>query len=196
MVKTVTPFSTRAREGATDSPLGDYVDVDQAITSIASAGFYDENGKLTGNVSSDRAFVVDPIVTGLPNGAAFLSPQFESHQYIDMTGFSDLFFAINPSRAGNYAITAVMGIETDSFANLTPVNAASNLIGVSAADSTASQNQNMNNLFIDTDEALTADVWNIFIIQDRLRGQKLLQFKITNSSGGDTNYTFASMRVV
>jgi hypothetical protein len=54
MVKTVTPFSSRAKEGATDSPLGDFVEVKQAITSTASAGFYDENGKLTGNISTDR----------------------------------------------------------------------------------------------------------------------------------------------
>ena len=44
MVKTVTPFSSRAKEGATDSPLGDFVEVKQAITSTASAGFYDMTG--------------------------------------------------------------------------------------------------------------------------------------------------------
>ena len=49
MVKTITPFSTRAKEGATDSPLGDFVSVDQQIVSTADAGFYDSNtGKLTG----------------------------------------------------------------------------------------------------------------------------------------------------
>jgi len=192
MVKTVTPFSTRAREGATDSPLGDYVDVDQAITSIASAGFYDENGKLTGNVSSDRAFVIDPIVEAIPNGVAFLVPQLGSHQYIDMTGYNDLFIAINPSRAGNYAITAVMGTEGQSFANLTPVNAASPLRG--RAMNMASVRAD--DLFSDPAEVLVADVWNIIWIESVLSNQKNMQFLITNNSGGDTNYTFASMRVV
>jgi len=189
MVKTVTPFSTRAREGATDSPLGDYVDVDQAITSIASAGFYDENGKLTGNVSSDRAFTVDPIVEAIPNGVAFLVPQLGSHQYIDMTGFNSLFIAINPSRAGNYAIEAVMGTEGKSFANLTPVDAASSILTNEDVSAT------LESAFKDTAQSLTADVWNIFHIQ-RLANQKNMQFLITNNSGGDTNYTFASMRVV
>jgi len=192
MVKTVTPFSTRAREGATDSPLGDYVDVDQAITSIASAGFYDENGKLTGNVSSDRAFIVDPIVEAIPNGVAFLVPQLGSHQYIDMTGFNDIFIAINPSRAGNYAIEAVMGLEGQGFSNLIPVNAATLLKGNVYSDTTSV----VDALFQDNTESLTADVWNIFVIQGRLSSQKNMQFKITNNSGGDTNYTFASMRVV
>ena len=43
MVRTITPFSTRAKEGATDSPLGDFVNVDQAIVSTADVGFYDSN---------------------------------------------------------------------------------------------------------------------------------------------------------
>ena len=33
----------------------------------------------------------------------------------------------------------------------------------------------------------TADVWNIFYIQGRLADQKLLQFKITNNSGGSSD---------
>ena len=57
MVKTITPFSTRAKEGATDSPLGDFVSVDQQIVSTADAGFYDSNtGKLTGIKASDKRF--------------------------------------------------------------------------------------------------------------------------------------------
>jgi len=191
MVKTVTPFSTRAREGATDSPLGDYVDVDQAITSIASAGFYDENGKLTGNVSSDRGFTVDPIFAGIPNGAAILTPQLGDHQFIDMTGFNDLFIAIKPSASGNVAIEAVMGTEERPFANLTPVNAAAGLRGL-----TISNGAPLDLLFTDSAEALTGEVWNIYVIQAQLKGQKNLQFKITNNMGGNRNFTFAYMRVV
>jgi len=59
MVKTITPFSTRAKEGATDSPLGDFVNVEQSIVSTADVGFYDQNtGKLTGVQASDKLFTI------------------------------------------------------------------------------------------------------------------------------------------
>jgi hypothetical protein len=54
----------------------------------------------------------------------------------------------------------------------------------------------MNDIIYDTSEALTADVWNIFDIPDRLKGQKILQFSITNNSGGPSNIQFAALRVV
>ena len=54
----------------------------------------------------------------------------------------------------------------------------------------------MNNLYVDTAETLVADVWNIFMIESRLANQKLLQFRITNNSGGPSNIQFATLRVV
>ena len=50
--------------------------------------------------------------------------------------------------------------------------------------------------FSDSAEALTADVWNIFMIQERLANQKVLQFKITNNSGGEADIECAFMRLV
>jgi len=193
MVKTVTPFSTRAKEGATDSPLGDFVEVPQTITSTANAGFYDTTGKLRGIQSSDKLFVIDAPFEGIPNGATILSPQLENHEYIDMTGFNNLFFAINPSRAGNYAIEAVMAPSTYSFANLTPLNAASALRGCVPANAAT---PDMDLLFSDGAESLTADVWNIYVIQGQLANQKMLQFTITNNSGGNSTFSVAFMRVI
>ena len=43
-----------------------------------------------------------------------------------MTGFSSLFIAIKPTNGGNYAVKAVMGPDTVSFANLNPVKSCCN----------------------------------------------------------------------
>ena len=86
-----------------------------------------------------------------------------------------------------------MAPDTNAYANLTPVNAAATLQGaVDDVDSSGG----IIPLFSQSAEALTADVWNIFMIGSRLRNQKLLQFKITNNSGAESNIEFASLRVV
>jgi len=193
MVKAITPFSTRAKEGATDAPLGDFVTVDQTITSTANAGFYDKNtGKFEGVLGSDKLFVIDAVHEAVPNTGEVLSPQ-ATPDYIDMTGFNNLFLAIKPTNAGNYAIQAVMGPATNTFSNLSPVNSASLLMfngGSRSVDLTFSAILN------DGAESLTADVWNIYSLQSRAKGQKLLQFKIVNNSGGESDIEFAYMRVV
>jgi hypothetical protein len=193
MVKTITPFSTRAKEGATDSPLGDFVTVESNIQSTADVGFYDENGKLTGHKSSDREFSLYQLDSAIPNGQAIISPsEIISGQWpLDMTGFNDLQIAIKPSRGGNYAIEAIMGPDTLSYAGLTPINPASALRG-----NTSEYPVQMVTLLLDSADSLTADVWNIFMVKDTLRNQKLLQFKITNNAGGDSNIETNFMRLV
>jgi len=192
MVKTITPFSTRAKEGATDSPLGDFVTVDQTITSTANAGFFDKNtGKFEGVLGSDKLFTIDATHEATPNTGVVLSPQ-ATPQYIDMTGFSDLFIAIKPSNGGNVAITAIMGPNDISFANLTPINPAITL----KSSTLQGANPTLDNIIVDSAESLTVDVWNIFPIYGRLKDQKLLQFSITNNSGGESDIDFAYMRVV
>lgn len=192
MVKAITPFSTRAKEGATDAPLGDFVVVDQTITPTAKAGFFDKNtGKLEGVIGSDKLFTVDATHEAVPNGATVLSPQ-ATPQYIDMTGFNQVQIAIKPSTAGNVAITAVMGPADNTYTNLTPVNPAATLYG------NVGQNnpQDFTLLFSEDAQSLTADVWNIFTITNNLSNQKLLQFKIVNNSGAESDIEFAYMRVV
>jgi len=194
MVKTVTPFSSRAKEGATDSPLGDFVEVPQTITSTASAGFYDENGKLTGNNSTDRQWRGFDIHSAIPNGQTVLVPAgttADNPDHINMIGFRDLFIAIKPSNGGNYSITAVMGPSTNTFMGLGPVAAARALRGTTVTTPTA-----LVSALVDSAEDCQSDLWNIFSIQTVLANQNNLQFMITNNSGGNSDIEFAYLRVV
>ena len=86
-----------------------------------------------------------------------------------------------------------MGPADVNFANLNPVNAATTLRGALYATTPSSDCED---LFVDSAESLTADVWNIFLISRLLAGQKLLQFKITNNSGGISTIETAFMRLV
>ena len=109
-----------------------------------------------------------------------------------MTGFTDIFIAIKPTRAGSVAIKAVMGPDTNRFANLSPVNSGENLRG-----STTNNPNQVSNLFSDSDEVLTADVWNIIHIgQQELANQKNMQFKVTNNAGGDSDLQIGFLRTV
>ena len=85
-----------------------------------------------------------------------------------------------------------MGPDTDSYANLSPVNAAATLRGASRPDSSS-----IDKILDDAAESLTADVWNIFIIgSSKLANQKLLQFKITNNTGGSSDIEVMYLRSV
>jgi len=195
MVKTITPFSTRAKEGATDSPLGDFVNVDQSIVSTADVGFYDlDTGKLTGVRASDKVFGNIQLDSQVANGAAIITPSKNADGTwpLDMTGYRDIQIAIRPTNGGNYAIQAVMGPGDLSFGGLTPVDAASILLGNILPDVTS----DFAYLFNDSAQSLTADVWNIFYLAGNVANQKLLQFKITNNSGGISDIETAFMRVV
>ena len=108
-----------------------------------------------------------------------------------MSGYTDLFIAINPSNGGNYEIEAVMG--TGSFANLSPVNQGGRLFGSSVLNNAG---DDFSELLVDGAQALTVDVWNIFYIKDSMKDQKLLQFKMVNNSGGASTIQTAFMRLV
>ena len=189
--KEYAPWSRETEDGLITSAVDSHVRVSQDVVPALNVGTIDKlTGKWQGAQVSDSNFLVDPTHEAVANGAAVLSPQRSDHEYIDMTGFNDLFIAIKPSNGGDIALCAVMGPDTYPYANLSPVNAASNLKGIDTLT------DNMKNLFSDSAEALTADVWNIFNLQGRLSNQKLLQFTITNNSGGPSNIQFASLRVV
>jgi len=191
--KVYAPYSTTG-EQVGQTPVEGYVDVKQEITPILLTGELGKDGEWSGVTVSDKTFTIDAEHLAIPNGASVLSPQTANADFINMTGFNDLFIAIKPTGGGNVAITAVMGPETNTFANLTPVDPASTLRG---APSYYPQSANIvDNLFIDTAETLTDSVWNIISITKILAGQKNLQFKITNGSGGNRDYQFAYMRVV
>ena len=187
------PWSAETAQGIKTDPVDSNIKVRQEVVPAITVGTVNAlTGEWTGVIESDTAFLIDPTFEAVANGAAILAPQRSDHEYIDMTGFSDLFIAINPSASGNYAITSVMSPSTYSFANLTPVNAAAYLRGNAAQASP----DDFENIFQEGAQGMTADVWNIFSINGILRNWKLLQFQITNNTGGPANIQFASLRVV
>ena len=189
--KVYAPYSTTG-EQVGQTPVEGYVDVKQEITPIILTGELGKDGEWSGVTVSDKTFTIDAEHLAVANLATVLVPQSQP-DYINMTDFGDLFIAIKPSNGGAFALQAVMGPSTNNFANLNPVNAASQLRGIL---STVDDQGACDALFNDAAEALTADVWNIYYIGSRLKNQKLLQFKITNNSGGASDIQFASLRVV
>jgi len=188
------PWSAETAQGIKTDPVDSNIKVRQEVVPAITVGTVNAlTGEWTGVIESDTAFLIDPTHEAVANGAAVLSPQKSDHEYIDMTGYSDIFIAIKVSQGGNYTLDAVMGPNTYSFANLTPVDSASSLRGCFNG---IGSEHDVEALFSDTVESLTADVWEIFIIEGRLSNQKLLQFLITNNSGSPSNIQFAALRVV
>ena len=194
--KVYAPYSTTG-EQVGQTPLTGYVDVAQAIYPAVNTGQVSTDGEWSGVVVSDKVFTIDTAHENVPNSAEVLVPQKANADFIDMTGYSRIFIAILPSQTGNMAIQAIMGPDTNTFANLTPLNAAALLKG---SNPSATGNAT-SDLFNDTAEALTANVWNIFVIggnttTGELAGQKNMQFKITNNTGNTSDIVFAYMRMV
>jgi len=184
------PWSLTRKAGVQSATVNGDIEVPQFIQPVLDTGFVDEEGNWKGVKSSDEQFLIDAPHLAVANAGEVLSPQV-TPDYIDMTGFNDLFIAIMPTQTGNYGITAVMGPASNSFANLSPIKAGAYLKG------TPGNQTDLEDLFSDSAQALTADVWNIFaIIRHRLSNQKVLQFMITNNSGSESDITFAYLRVV
>jgi len=190
--KSNSPWGSSYKEGLPSTAVNDSIEVDQLLIPSVNTGNIDvQTGQWEGITLSDKNFTIDTTHASVAAGATVLSPQ-ATPDYIDMTGFTDLIFAIKPTRAGNVATTAVMGPAHNAYTNLAPVDAASTLKG-SINDSGAPA---ISNILLDGGEVLVANVWNIFYIGDRVRGQKLMQFSIVNNSGGVSDITFAYLRVV
>ena len=188
--KAIAPWSTERLQGIESATVDSNIETPQYLQPVVNTGVINKNGNWIGNVTSDRTFTIYATHEGIANGGATLSPQAQP-DFIDMTGFKDIFIAILNTNGGNFAIDAVMGPDTNTFANLTPVKAGYTLKGNMPQGTTS----DFENLFIDSAESLVADVWNIFVIGENLRDQKNLQFKITNNSGAESDITFAYLRV-
>jgi len=189
--KSNSPWGSSYKEGLPSTAVNDTVDIDQNVRATINTGVIDvATGQWQGIRLSDEQFLIDAKHEGIATTTAILSPQAQPN-FIDMTGYSDLFIALLVTNGGNYKIEAVMGPTTNYFANLTPVNAASFLRGANLDVEPA----DVDDLFRDAAEALTADVWNIFYLRNMLKGQKNMQFMITNNSGGFADMTFAYMRL-
>jgi len=189
--KAYAPFSLTSEAGVAQTPLEGYIDVDQQIYPIVNTGTVNENGKWSGVKSSDDEFFAITKHVNVANAGETLSPDTGDTNFIDMTGFNDLFLAIKPTRTGSYQIRAVMGPDTERFANLSPVNP-----GVGLRGSYNNASAAIVDLLVDSSETLTADVWNINVIGNRLKNQKLMQLMITNDSGGTSTIEVAFMRIV
>ena len=185
--KAIAPWSTERLQGIESATVDSNIETPQYLQPVVHTGVINKDGNWIGNVTSDRLFTIDATHEGIANGGATLSPQAQPDR-IDMAGYSSLFVAIKPSNSGNFKIESVMGPDTNTFANLTPVNAASGLKKINVG-------QNAFALAVDDSAEALAAVWNIFVIYDVLAGQKNLQFKITNNSGAESDITFAYLRV-
>jgi hypothetical protein len=183
------PWSLTREAGVESATVDGTIQVPQYVYPNLDTGFIDEKGVWQGRKSNDRSFIGITKAEGVANGADVLFPDTNQFPAIDMTGFKDIFIAIKPSNGGNYGIVAVMGPDTLSFANLSPVNAATTLR--ICEDQTATIESAVN----DSAETL-ANAWNIFNIQGRVSNQKNLQFKFTNNSGGSSDLEFGFMRLV
>jgi len=188
------PWSLTRKAGVQSATVDGNIKVPQYCQPTLNTGFVDEKGDWKGVKSSDEQFFAFTKDVAIPNTAEILTPseRADGSWPLDMTGYRDLTIAIKPTNGGNYAIEAVMAPDTLSYANLRPINPAATL---RRSDPNHSP-PDLENAFVDSAEALTADVWNIFMIYSSLKNQKVLQFKITNNSGGDANIECAFMRIV
>ena len=192
MAKDFAPWSAETAQGIKTDPVDSNIDVKQQVVPALTVGTINaKTGEWTGVLESDTAFLIDATHEAVANGATVLSPQAQPDR-IDMTGYSDIFIAITPSNGGDIAIKAVMGPNTNYFANLEPVEAAATLEG----NIGQTNPQDVTTLFDENATSLTADVWNIFVIQHNLANQKNMQFSIVNNSGGNSNIQFAYLRIV
>jgi hypothetical protein len=191
------PWSLAREAGVESATVDGTIEVPQYVQPTLSTGFVDEKGDWKGSKSNDKDFIALQTDEAIANGGTILTPGVnpDGTWPLDMTGYTDLFLAIKPTNGGNYAIEAVMGPDSNSFANLSPVDAAAGLKWTWPVD-TAGQVTVFQPALSDTSEAMTADVWNIFAIVGRLANQKLLQFKITNNSGDISTIETAFMRIV
>ena len=187
------PWSLTREAGVESATVDGTIQVPQYVYPNLDTGFIDEKGVWQGRKSDDRGFIGITTALAVANGAAVLFPDTNEFPSIDMGGFCDIFIALKPTNGGTYNILAVMGPDTETFANLQPVNAAASLRVQNEAYDGGSP------AFADVcndNESFTADVWNIFSIPRRCENQKNLQFKITNSSGGSSDIEFGFMRLV
>ena len=185
------PWSLAREAGIESATVDGTIEVPQYVQPVLDTGFVDEKGDWKGAKSSDKDFIALQTDLGIANGGNFITPgqNPDGTWPLDMTGYSDLFLAIKPTNGGNYAVTAIMGPADVSFANLSPVNAAATLKG-------AIRRNDFDTALVDSADSMTADVWNIFIIQDQLKHWKTLQFNIVNNSGGSSDIETAFMRLV
>ena len=191
--KVYAPFSLTSEAGVAQTPVEGYIDVNQTIYPTVNTGTINENGTWVGVKASDKEFIGLSKAEAIANGGDVLFPETATRDHIDMTGFTNLMIAIKPTVSGNYRISALMGPNTNRFANLEPVNAGAILRGAGFDG----RNVTVFEALVDDGvEALTANVWNIFMIGIMLQSQKNLRIFLTNNSGSQADIEFGFMRLI
>lgn len=190
--RTNSPWGSSYKEGLPSRAVDSNVNVDQNVRATITTGVIDvATGQWQGITVTDPQMIPGATAEGIANTGDVLFPGTANAENIDMTGYTDIFIAFKVTNGGNYAISAVQGNDTQGgFGGLTPLAAARALRG------TRNEGQVISDLLIDTADELHTDGWNIFFIGGNLRGQKNMQFKVTNNSGGISTIEFAFMRVV
>jgi hypothetical protein len=190
--RTNSPWGSSYKEGLPSRAVDSNVNVDQNVRATITTGVIDvATGQWQGITVSDPQMIPGATAEGIANTGDVLFPGTANAENIDMTGYSDIFIALKPTNGGNYAISAVQGNDTQGgFAGLTPLASARTLRGNRA------EGQIISDALIDSAEDCQSDLWNVFFIGANLRGQKNMQFKVTNNSGGISTIEFAFMRVV
>ena len=192
--KSNSPWGSSYKEGLPSTAVNDTVDIDQNVRATITTGVIDvATGQWQGITVNDAQMIPGATAEAIPNSGTALFPGTADAPSIDMTGYSDIFIAFKPNNGGDCVLEAVMGPVEVPFGGLTPVNAAVLLKG---DRSYASTGTGLQDLFKDTSETLTADVWNIFVITNTLANQANLQIKLTNTNMTDSNIEFAFMRMV
>ena len=189
--KAYAPFSLTSEAGVAQTPVEGYIDVNQVIYPTVNTGTVNENGKWVGVKASDDEFLGLQTVEAIADGSAVLFPDTQQIQSIDMVGFTDIFIALKSTNTGSVAVRAVSGPDTQPFANIV-VSPAITYKG-NYNDGTLGFEESL----VDTNENLSvANEFFVFMIQNRCRNYRNLQFQITNNQGAPSDLTFGFLRMI
>jgi hypothetical protein len=186
------PWSLTREAGVESATVDGTIQVPQYVYPNLDTGFIDEKGVWQGRKSSDRDFIGFTKAEGVANTGEVLFPDTNNFPRINMKGYRNIVLGVRVSRTGNYATRAVMGPDTQPYANLSPVNAASPILN----NIDGGPKDAWTDAFNDSSQEFTQDVWNIYPIYDVLVDQENMQFKMTNNSGGTSDMEFAFMRLL
>ena len=185
------PWSLTREAGVQSATVNGTIEVPQTCQPTINTGVIDEKGNWQGVKADDEVFIGLTKAEAIANGATVLFPETNNFPSIDMSGFRTLQFALKVTQSGNYSVKAVVGPDTVPFANLSPI--APNVL-IRIADNITGTDEN---LFNDTVAVDYANAWFIVTrLADRAKGQKNMQFRVTNDTGSTSNIEFGFRRLV
>ena len=192
--KAYAPFSLTSEAGVAQTPVEGYIDVEQKIYPTVNTGTVNENGTWAGVKASDDQFIGISKAEAIADDGTVLFPDTNDFPSIDMTGFTGIFLAFRPTNGGGsgFEVSSVMGPDTIPFANLSPVDPNA-LIRSNNSQATP---DDWENVFSESGQLMTADVWNIFAIKNILADWRNLQFRVVNRTGVIVDLEFGFMRLL